>query len=436
MKIIVINSAKGGVGKTWVTKGLARELEGNVAIADMDVTTPNIKAVDGVDVHTFASRKIPTKASISRFIKALARDTKNKIDWLLIDTPPTMSETYIAIAEQFENARYLFVTTGDEDAISDTRAGMAFFALRGAKPLGVVQNMLCKEIGLEFDTISTLGADTLAKFQLTESQPISEFKKLARYIESQVLEDGSIKSLKTDYLKSSVTVNDLLNIQTRNLKFYNLETFEYVRDRIVEYETCVVSTERIARSYFDVSKDVIEGMVEAGDSCLVLISQRLGVSRAPRQASIIEVQITYDNDVSKGLPMFITKQGAHLWPGEATIVDDKFVQEVLDGGGVELNSGEVLLNLFETVYIPRAFGKGFTLSREYEILKAWLDDTGADYSKKEIGYLLYKLEDDDHKSFEDFELDYYRKFIEERAEIYAGDFLGHFDRCVALGAEG
>lgn len=436
MKIVVINSAKGGVGKTWVTKGLAKELKGNVAIADMDVTTPNINAVDGVKVYTFVSRKIPTKASISRFIKTLARETKNDIDWLLIDTPPTMSDTYIAIAEQFENARYLFVTTGGEDAISDTRAGMAFFTLRGAKSLGVVQNMLCKEIGLEFDTVSALGADTLAKFKLTENQPTSEFKKLARYIESQVLEDGSIKSIKTDYLKSSVTQSDLASIETRDLKFYNLETFEYVRDRIVEYETCVASNNSLANSYFDVSRETIEKMIEAGDSCLVLISQNLGVSRKPRQASIIEVQITYENGVSRGLPMFITKQGAHLWPGEATIVDDSYVQEVLAGGGVELNSGEILLNLFETVYIPRAFGRGFTLEREYSVIESWLKDTGVQYSSKELGYMLYKLEDDRGQSFDDFDLSDYRKLIESQQEIYNGDYLSHFDKCIALGSEG
>lgn len=44
MKILVINSAKGGVGKTWVTKGLAQALPGKVVIADIECVALGVEA--------------------------------------------------------------------------------------------------------------------------------------------------------------------------------------------------------------------------------------------------------------------------------------------------------------------------------------------------------------------------------------------------------
>jgi len=435
MKLLIINSAKGGVGKTWLVKGLASSLSGNIAVADMDVTTPNINKIDGVSVHTFESTKIPTKNSISRFIKNLSNNIKEDTDWLLIDTPPTMSETYITIAEQFDNARYLFVTTAGEDAINDTRAGMSFFTRRGATAIGLVQNMLCKEIGLEFDSVEKLGLKTLSKFSLSKTKPKKKFLELAKIIEKSVTEDGRIITPKFGpVINSIVTKEDIAKEHPRYLKFYNLETWEYVREKILdsEFEVNYQLDGHSISSHFDISRKKLKKIIELGSSCMVLIGKHLNVKNGPRQASIIEVEIDYQNPISKGLPMFLTKTGAYLWHHEVSIVDDSMVQETIEGGGVEINSGEILLNLFDTLYIPRAFYNNFSLDQEFYTIKKWFKDTKAKWTKKQVAYLLYKLEDDDGVPFNKFSIDNYRKKIIKQQDLYNGDFLSHFENCLAL----
>jgi len=317
MKIIIVNSAKGGVAKTYTAVGLAKSLDGKTAILDMDVTTPNVTNVDGVKVYTFETTKIPTKSSITRFISKVSKQAEGDgIEWLVIDTPPTLSEIYITIAEQVVNASYLFVTTGAEDAIKDTRKGIAFFSMRGAMSIGVVQTMLCAQLGKSFDSMERLGLPTLAKFPLSKEPNVKKFKALAKKIEKLVKVDGTLNTIKlAENIEAIISKEDLEAIPPQSLRFFTYDTWEETKGKIVAWDMradglmgCINGN----NSHFDVPVEKIKHINELGDSCFVLITKHLSVAGAPRIGTAIEVEITRSNPISKGLPMFLTA-GPFLW---------------------------------------------------------------------------------------------------------------------------
>jgi Mrp family chromosome partitioning ATPase len=162
IKVIVINSAKGGVGNTRTAINLAKALAARwhtASIIDLDVTTPNIKEVDEVTVYTSAAKRMPNKTTIKRFIK----NSFNEIDteYVIIDTPPIISEMHLAISSYLREAEFFFVITRDENSVKDTGVGMRFFALYGINISKIILNMS--------DVFDGLVGNLVERIQLLES---------------------------------------------------------------------------------------------------------------------------------------------------------------------------------------------------------------------------------------------------------------------------
>lgn len=155
VKVIVIYSGKGGVGKTTTTANMARTLvaQGHkVAVIDGDVNTPSMAVVfkkdspvDGLLVCTMGyepSVFVQTSKIREFFRKSTVAVNAFKPDYLLIDTPPSITDVHIGLLETFKPSGLVLVTQPTELSWEDVSRTVWLFEQRGVPILGVVRSMV------------------------------------------------------------------------------------------------------------------------------------------------------------------------------------------------------------------------------------------------------------------------------------------------------
>lgn len=427
-KVLVINSAKGGVGKTEVAKGTAIELLNRgetVSILDMDVTTPNIGHVLGVETYSAPQGMVMNKNMIKGLIKSTIDEMED--GWLIIDTPPTISSAYMAIVEVIKNAKFLFVTTPSPNAVKDTGVGIRFFTQRGVVPIGIVQNMVNGPFGNTIDSEKELGVKTIGEIPLMTYQetPVSDnievyFISIVDYILKIDFEDVVTEKQVTKIM-SNVTIEDIEGAPFKDsldLKFYNLETWDYVREKLVDKELAIAP--RFAKSHFNIDTNTLSRIINLGENTMVMIKDGLGVEGAPLPYEIQYADIVYDNPVSKGLPMFKLQNGIYLWSDECILADSKLIKDTMDDGGIQVAEGRIAQSLYGQLYLNRAYSRN-GLEYEVNLIKRHIKETSTQPTQKELVYIIYKLERDGDAAFGEFLPDAY---IEMQKDEYP-DFYNH-----------
>lgn len=430
-KVLVINSAKGGVGKTEVTIGIAKELAKsgeNVTIIDLDVTTPNIGRVTGVQTKSAGSNSMLNKKQIKRLI----RESINKEDtdgWILIDTPPTISSLYSAITETIKNTKFIFVTTPSKNAVNDTKAGVVFFANRGVVSIGLIQNMVGDMFGDAIDSIDVMGIPTIGEIPLT-SDTTPYFKSIVERIMDINFDSGYAEE-EQEIILSNMTVDDVKLDRNLPLRFYNLETWDIMRERILEKEFGYGRvSEYQGESHFNISTAQLKKIIDCGSSATIMVKGSVGVVNAPIPYEIREADIIYDNKVSNGLPMFQLSNGVQLWHHECFIVDQATVKDAMDSGGINVEEGRIIQSLFQTMYLNRAFARN-GLGFEVKLAERHIQETNIRPSKKEIIYIVYKLEEKRCVEFDDFD---WTGYVESNKADYP-EYYSHLVKLAELGEE-
>lgn len=175
-RILVVASAKGGVGKSTVSVNLAARFAKQglrVGLLDADIYGPSIPTMLGVadaSPATNADKKlVPVRAHgietlsigyltdpdapmiwrgpmVQSAIMQLLNDAAwgtpdNPLDLLIIDTPPGTGEAQLTLAQRVPVSAALIVTTPQEVALADVRRGAAMFAKTHVPVLGIVETM-------------------------------------------------------------------------------------------------------------------------------------------------------------------------------------------------------------------------------------------------------------------------------------------------------
>ncbi|WP_300375907.1 Mrp/NBP35 family ATP-binding protein [Henriciella sp.] len=175
-RILVVASAKGGVGKSTVAVNLAAafaKLGLKTGLLDADIYGPSAPTMLGtsdaqpatnaegklvpVEAHGIHSLSIGylsdpdapmiwrgpiVMSAITQMLNDAAWGTpEDPLDLLIIDTPPGTGDAQLTIAQRVPVTAAVLVTTPQEVALSDVRRGAAMFAKTAVPVLGVIETM-------------------------------------------------------------------------------------------------------------------------------------------------------------------------------------------------------------------------------------------------------------------------------------------------------
>lgn len=214
MKAIVVYSGKGGVGKTTITANIARLLAEQgykVFIIDADINTPSMNTEfegehpqENIWVHSSGNmfdKFIYLEKSMARQYLEMAKKKLRIInpDFVLIDTPPSVTNVHIELLDRVKVSYVLFVTQPTKLSNQDVLRTMDFFHERcGRVNCGVVENMCYDDEKREYP-IKLVAQIPMQDKMNTEnllSNAKSEFQKIVDEVvtsESIILEEYSTR---------------------------------------------------------------------------------------------------------------------------------------------------------------------------------------------------------------------------------------------------
>lgn len=397
MKAVIIYSGKGGVGKTTTTANIARLLarQGHrVFVIDADINTPSMNTEfegehpqDNIWVHSsgnmFSKFIYLEKSMVRQYLEQAKKKLRViKPDFVLVDTPPSVTNVHIELLSRIKVSYVLFVTQPTKLSSQDVLRTMDFFHERcGRVNCGIVENMCYDKTKREYpiklvaqipmqDRMSTenLLANAEMDFQkivdeivTSESVVLEEYSTENGYDESFDVADmyisGSRRSYVTHELKYDNGTEKTLNLPTP--KFLSVRTWEKVRHYISLHDKLGYNydermhrcdSERIGRMvrHFGSDENAYFMVINAPITEVRLITGEIGIcSLLTGQRGHYEIpRVGYQT--SKG--------DVVLFPDEIMPVDMELLQQQINDGYIMLSDGRYLPPKSDVQQCYDAFG--------------------------------------------------------------------------------
>jgi MinD-like ATPase involved in chromosome partitioning or flagellar assembly len=414
MKAIIIYSGKGGVGKTTTTANIARLLSQKghkVFIIDADINTPSMNTEfesehpqKNIWVHSSGNmfdKFIYLEKSMVRQYLEQAKKKLQQInpDFVLIDTPPSVTNVHIELLSRVKVSYVLFVTQPTKLSSQDVMRTMDFFYERcGKVKCGIVENMcydtderlypikLVAQIPMQ-DKMNTdsLLTNAEAEFQkivdeiiVSESVVLEEYSTKNGYDESFDVTDmyraGSRRHYVAHELKYDNGTEKTLNLPAP--KFLSVRTWDKVRKYINDYDemgfhydarvqNC--DTVRVERTvnHFNGDENAYFMVINSPNTEIHLITGEIGIcSLLTGQKGHFELpRVSYQT--SKG--------NVVLFPDEIMPVDMELLQQQINEGYIMLSDGRYLPPKETVLQCYNAFGTRVGLFDNWEkIYDEWL----------------------------------------------------------------
>ena len=254
VKVIVIYSGKGGVGKTTTTANMARTLiaQGRkVAVIDGDVNTPSMgvvfkkdNPVDGLLVCTMGYEPgvfVQTSQIRDFFRRSTKQVIEFKPDYLLIDTPPSITDVHIGLLETFKPSGLVLVTQPTELSWEDVSRTVWVFEQRGVPILGVVRSMVTAKsppTNTVFPILANIKFHTSFDGETVFAQNQKEYAKLVKAVQNVdavVLENRK----RVLFDETPIDVDVEISKKGFKLQFINVTSWPKVRDALMDKEDAV-----------------------------------------------------------------------------------------------------------------------------------------------------------------------------------------------------
>lgn len=383
MKAIIVYSGKGGVGKTTTTANIARlfaEQGNKVFIIDADINTPSMNTEfsgdhpeDNIWIHSSGNmfdNFIYLEKSMVRQYLELAKKKLQLIkpDFVLIDTPPSVTNVHIELLSRIKVSYVLFVTQPTKLSTKDVIRTMNFFHEKcGKVKCGIVENMcydnekreypikLVAQIPIQ-DKMNTenLLSNAKTEFQKiidevveSESVVLEEYSTENGYDESFDIVEMCLTGSRKSYVQHELKYDDGTE-KTLNLpapKFLSVRTWDHVRHYILHHddtgfkfdariEKC--DTEIVGRTinHFKNDENAYFMVINAPNTEVHLITGEIGI------CSLLTGQ-RYHYEIPR-VSYQTSKGSVVLFPDEVMPVDMDLLQQQINEGYVMLSDGRYL----------------------------------------------------------------------------------------------
>lgn len=355
MKAVMIYSGKGGVGKSTTAANLARSLSKNnkVYVFDADINTPSMNKIFGkenvsknlkVNSMGFKTDKLiyVEKSLLRRYISEAIREINEfKPDYVLIDTPPSLTDVHINLIEKFKISGIIMVTQPQELSIQDVDRTSAFFINKNINILGIVENMSGPKN-------NKYNWKLLSKIPFVESFDINEVYKKYEDLYDNIsksldnIEDVILENKMHQYTNEELELDDddLRKVQ----KFINIKTWDRVRDRLIERGDFAG---QVDRTILECTTEKIKRLLNAfadDTNSYFMITNAPSTEIALITGEIGECSLVIDDRVY-GIPKvrYKTLKGeVILFPHEIKPVTREEIQACLDENGVITKDGRYL----------------------------------------------------------------------------------------------
>lgn len=402
MKVIIIYSGKGGVGKTTTTANIAKSLAAQkkkVFVLDADVNTPSMNTIfpDSTPNKNLMVESLgyTTKNMIyieQSMVRQYIRDSIRKIQkfnpqFVLIDTPPSITDVHISLMEALKVSGVLMVSQPNELSLSDVNRTHAFFSNKGVPTIGIVENMadLTKEPldynwlllgrvefqpGFDYKKVYTKSKDVYGKIA-------ENFKTLDKIILENIRKSYFDESISLDDVKSDHGYKDhLMAPKDEWPSFVNLATWDWIRDKLKDMSGMIglvdalldwCTVERIKR--------MLEAFAEE-DQAYFMIAQAPCTEIHLFPGEIGQASL-FLSDSHYGIPKvkYKTAKGdIVLFPHEVIPATREMIEDNLMTGGKLLSDGRYLPSKETLQVVFDAFGNRTGIrsnwEEEYRILVA------------------------------------------------------------------
>ena len=415
MKAVIIYSGKGGVGKTTTTANMARLLaeQGHrVFIIDADINTPSMNTEfegdhpqENIWVHSsgnmFDKFIYLEKSMVRQYLEMAKRKLRTiNPDFVLIDTPPSVTNVHIELLSRVKVSYVLFVTQPTKLSNQDVLRTMDFFHEKcGKVKCGIVENMcydnekreypikLVAQIPMQ-DKMNTgnLLYNAKPEFQkivdeVVESESIllEEHSTENGYDESFDIVEMCLTGSRKSYVQHELKYDDGTE-KTLNLpapKFLSVRTWDHVRHYILNHdyigfhfdariEKC--DTEIVGRmvNHFKNDENAYFMVINAPNTEIHLITGEIGIcSLLTGKCGHYELpRISYQT--SKG--------DVVLFPDEVMPVGMELLQQQINDGYTMLSDGRYFPAKETVEQCYNAFGSRVGLFDNWEeIYDEWMN---------------------------------------------------------------
>lgn len=416
MKAIIVYSGKGGVGKTTTTANLARlisEQGHKVFIIDADINTPSMNAEfngehpqENLWVHSSGNmfnKFIYLEKSMVRQYLGMAKRKLKQIrpEFVLIDTPPSVTNVHIELLNCVKVSYILFVTQPTKLSNQDVLRTMDFFYEKcGRVKCGVVENMCYDNEKREYPI--KLVAQIPMQDKMNTGNLLhnakEEFQKILDEVissESVVLEEYSTKNgydesfdvirinnsdtyRRKHYYRVDIRYDNGTeqSLMLPAIKFLSVRTWEAIRDYICDNDELGHHwDERMARcdsqrirktvEHFKDDENAYFMVINSPNTEVHLITGEIGIcSLLTGQKGHYEIpRVSYQT--SKGSVV--------LFPDEVMPVDMELLQQQINEGYIMLSDGRYLPPKETVDMCYNAYGGRVGLMDNWEeIYNSWI----------------------------------------------------------------
>ena len=261
MKVIIIYSGKGGVGKTTTTANLAKVLASQkqkVFVLDADVNTPSMNNVfpeaDPNKYLHIESLGYETKRMIyiqQSMIRSYIRTCITKIkefnpEYVLIDTPPSITDVHINLIESMKVSGIVMVTQPNVMSRQDVMRTHLFFESKDVQTIGIVENMVEGNTNIEYPWAILGKVSFVPGFDFNEVYKVNDYVYFEIAEQLKNLEAVILENKKRTFTDETITVDDMINLYGKEYgdrfpshkppKFVNLATWDFVRERLEDLQ--------------------------------------------------------------------------------------------------------------------------------------------------------------------------------------------------------